>query len=179
MSDAASAPAPETRQSRIVRLLIAPVIILVVLGMLARAGCLGPVSDLVGAGDLERLRAHAILDPPPGATEIGREEQRTMQTFGFGRVDGHVYVLYASPQSQAELVDYFIAAHGSAYRLENVPASSRPALRGCQISDCRNNAVSIIIDGGPQPIADTPQLEQEIPAGTKSFALVRVTDPIP
>ncbi len=140
------------------------------------AACLlGACGTDPALGDLDTLRDQPLLEPPPGATLLGRAERDAEEGLILGiDTTAAVEMVYASPESLAEVIDHYQREHGDLYGLVRAGGSDEmeTRLRG---STSGANAGVTITTGPPRPQLSQSASELDpAPAGMQTFIVVRL-----
>ncbi|MGD9571217.1 MAG: hypothetical protein AB7V62_04975 [Thermoleophilia bacterium] len=120
-----------------------------------------------GRTDLERVRTAAILERPPGAVLVDRDERRTKENvFMVGRQGARVQVIWASALPPEALLEHYWTLYSGEFGLSR---SVLGRLGGCVDQDC-----AIVRVGTDPTFRGTQHLDHAPPPGARSFALVAV-----
>ncbi len=123
-------------------------------------------------GEFALLRQEPVLDPPPRATELLRDE------LGPSAMNGStsIVIVYASPQSPEEVLRWYHENHHARYGIARPPLNPQGEAATYGHSK-KNDNVLVSVDLGPDlpdPLSTT-KTPQPAPPGTKTYIEVGAT----
>ncbi len=149
-------------------------ILLAVLVAISLGGCDPFMRDARqrAKGEFALLRQEPILDPPPGATELLRDEVGPHPMTGGTSIE----IVYASPQSPEEVLRWYHQNHQARYGLSRPPINPQGEGLTSGISRIDNN-VLVSVHFGPD-LPDhlvTSKTPEPAPPGTQTYIEVSAT----
>ncbi len=140
--------------------------------MVGTALLLGGCGTDPALGDLDTLRDQPLLEPPPGATLLGRAESDAEEGLIL-QIDtpADVEAVYASPQSLREVIDHYEREYGTMYGFFREGGSTEMETRLLGGASGVNAGVTITT-GPPRPLSQAESALGPAPTGTQTFVVV-------